>query len=286
MPIGAVGLGGQLPGLADGRAGIGRAAGAGIDHAQPDQAVAEPEAVPGPAPGGHRLLGPGRRRSPARGQVQELLEPQPALGQVPALLPEPPQRPRRLLGPAGLAGVGGPAQGQAQVGLLQLAAVQPLALVGAGEVGLGGHGQLQEVLGVAPPDRLQVAGGLEPLPPELADRLQHGEAGLPGGRPGPQHQRLVDQGGQPVQDVQPEPAGVAHRLGRLQRPAAGEHQQPPLGVQEQVVAPGDGPAQGPLPVRQGPGPAGEQAEAPLEPGQDLGGGQDLDAGGGQLDGQG
>jgi hypothetical protein len=228
----------------------------------------------------HQAIPPAPARALARAGV----------GQVPALLPEPPQRPRRLLGPAGLAGVGGPAQGQAQVGLLQLAAVQPLALVGAGEVGLGGHGQLQEVLGVAPPDRLQVAGGLEPLLPELADRLQHGEAGLPGGRPGPQHQRLVDQGGQPVQDVQPEPAGVAHRLGRLQRPAAGEHrqprEQPPLGVREQVVAPGDGPAQGPLPVRQGPGPAGEQAEAPLEPGQDLGGGQDLDAGGGQLDGQG
>ena len=51
---------------------------------------------------------------------------------MPALLPEPPQGSGGLLGPAGLAGLGRPAQGQAQVRLLQLAAVQPLGLVGAG----------------------------------------------------------------------------------------------------------------------------------------------------------
>ena len=107
---------------------------------------------------------------------------------------------------------------------------------------------------------------------------------------GPEHQRLVDQRGQAVEDVPAELPGTADGLGRLQRPAAGEHrqpgEQPPLGVREQVVAPGDGAAQGPLPVREGPGPGGQQREAPLQAGQDLLGGQDLGAGGGQLDGQG
>jgi hypothetical protein len=173
---------------------------------------------------------------------------------VPALLPEPPQRPRRLLGPVGLAGVGRPPQRGAQVDLLQVA-----------------------VFG-------------QPLLPELADRLQHREPGVAGRGLGPEHQRLVDQRGQAVEDVQPELGGVAYRLDGLEGPAAGEHRQPgkqsPLGVREQVVAPGDGPAQGPLPAREGPGPGGQQREAPLQAGQDLLGGQDPGAGGGRLDGQG
>src|SRR5215211_4658163 len=218
-------------------------------------------------------LGPRRRRLPPQGQGQELLQPAPALGQVPALLPEPPQRPRRLLGPVGLAGVGRPPERGAQVGLLQVATVQPLALVGAGEVRLGGERRVEEVLGVAPPDLLQVAVFGQPLLPELADRLQHGEPGVAGRGLGPEHQRLVDQRGQAVEDVQAELPGTADRLGRLQRPAAGEHRQPgeqsPLGVREQVVAPGDGAAQGPLPVWEGPGPGGQQREAPLQAGQDL-----------------
>ena len=143
---------------------------------------------------------------------------------------------------------------------------------------------------MAPGDRLQLAGAVQLLAPELADRLQHREPRRPAGGLGPADQRLVDQGGEPVEGVHPEVLGIADRLGRLERPAAGEHRQPgeqaPLDRVEQVVAPGDGAAQGPLPVREGPGPGGQQGEALLEPGQDLGGRQHLGPGGGQLDGQG
>jgi hypothetical protein len=157
-------------------------------------------------------------------------------------------------------------------------------------VGLGGDRQVEEVLGVAPPDLVPVVVLGQPLLGELADRLQHGEPGLARGGLGPDHRRLVDQGGQAVQDVEAQLLRVADGLGRLQGPAAGEHrqpgEQPPLGAREQVVAPGDGAAQGPLPVREGPGPGGQQGQAPLEPGQDLLGGQHLGPGRGQLDGQG
>jgi hypothetical protein len=139
---------------------------------------------------------------------------------VPALLPEPPDRPRRPLGPVGLAGLDGPAQGGAEVGVLQVAAVQPLGLVGAGEVGLGLLGQVEEMLGVAPGDLLQLAGGHQLLLPELADRRQHREPRVAGGGPGPGDQRLVDQRGHRLEGVEAEPGRVAHGLGRRQRRSA------------------------------------------------------------------
>jgi hypothetical protein len=227
---------------------------------------------PGDPPGPDQGLGPRRGPPLPRGHRQDLLQPAPALGQVPALLPEPPDRPCRLLRPVGLAGRDGPAQGGAEVGVLLVAAVQPLGLPGAGEVGLGGHGEGQVVLGVAPGERLQLAGGRQLLAPELADRLHHGEPRVAGGGPGPGDQRLVDQRGHRVERVEAERAGVADGLGRRQRPAAGEHrqpgEQPPLGGLQQLAAPGDGAAQGPLAVGEGPGPAGQQRQAALEPGTD------------------
>jgi hypothetical protein len=110
----------------------------------------------------------------------------------------------------------------------------------------------------------------------------------PGGF-GPADQRLVHQRGQPLEGVHAERLRVAHGFGRLERPAPGEHRQPgeqpsPGGV-EQVVAPGDGVAEGPLAFWEGPGPGGEDGEALLEPGQHLLGRQDLGPGCCQLDGQ-
>jgi hypothetical protein len=382
----------QLECLADGGPGLGQAADAGVDDARPDQGVRELEAVPQPAPGGHRLLGagqravqvaggevpdhtvpqgpghpslvarlaeqlealldqppgggevalgagdeplvvervgdaagvaelpfdgqgllvepvgrgdvllppgdpagPGERLGPGRGaplarrQRQELVEPPPPLGEVPSLLPEAPQRPRGLLGPVGLGGVHGPAEGGAEVGLLEVEAVQPRPLVVGGEVGFGLHRQAEEVLAVAAADQVQVAAGLQLLAGELPQGLQHPEPGLAVGGVGAADQRLVHQRGQPVDGVQPQPLRVADRLRRLDRPAAGEHrqpgEQPPLGGVEQVVAPGDGAAEGPLALREGPGPGGEDREALLQPGQHLLGRQDLGPGGRQLDRQ-
>ena len=97
------------------------------------------------------------------------------------LLPEPPQGPGGRLGPVGLAGLDRPAEGGADVGVLGVAAVQPLALVVGREVGLGLDGQVEEPPGVAAGHGLEVAEGLELLGTELPDRLQHREPGrLPG----------------------------------------------------------------------------------------------------------
>ena len=107
---------------------------------------------------------------------------------------------------------------------------------------------------MAPGDLVQLTGGGQLFPPELADRLQHGEPRAAGGGPGG-GQRLVHQRGRRLEGVEPERLRVADGLGRGQRPAAAEHRQPGeeplLGRGEQVVAPGDGAAQGPLAVREG-----------------------------------
>jgi hypothetical protein len=164
-----------------------------------------------------------------------------------------------------------------------------LPLVLGGEVGLGLQGQVQEVLGVAPASGLEVPGGPEPLLGELPDRFQHGEPGFAVGV-GPPTQRLVHQRAQPLQGIQAQSHGVAHRLGRLEGPPPGEDRQPgeqcSLGRTQKVVAPGDGPPEGPVAVRQGPGPGGEECQALLQPGEHLPGGQNLGPGGRQLDGQG
>ncbi len=127
------------------------------------------------------------------------------------------------------------------------------------------------------------------LQPEFPDGLQHREAG---GGPdlAPSDQRLVHQGRQPLQDVQAEPTRIAHDFRGLDGPAPHEGrqpgEQPPLGFVQEVVAPGDGVAQGALALGEGPDPGGEEGEAALQPRQHLLGREDLGPGGGQLDGQG
>lgn len=93
--------------------------------------------------------------------------------------------------------------------------------------------------------------------------------------------------GQALQQVQ----GVvaADRLHRVQGEASDEHaelaEQAPLRVVQQVEAPGDGVAQGPLPGRQVPGAAGQQVQALVEALGHLGRLQRADASGRQLERQ-
>jgi hypothetical protein len=106
----------------------------------------------------------------------------------------------------------------------------------------------------------------------------------------PANQRFVQQGRQPLEGVQADSLGVTHGFGSLERPPPDEHRQPgeqaSLDVVQEVVAPGDGPAKGPLALRKGSDPRGEDGETLLEPRQYLLGRQDLRPGGRQLDGQG
>jgi hypothetical protein len=80
-----------------------------------------------------------------------------------------------------------------------------------------------------------------------------------------------------------------HPLGGLQREPAGEHGQTAeealLGVAQQVVAPGDGVAQGLVTGRRIARAAGQQAQAMAHQRQHRGGGEEGAAGGCQLDGQ-
>src|SRR5215210_3562320 len=102
---------------------------------------------------------------------------------------------------------------------------------------------------------LQLAARLELLYGILADRLQHPEARLTVRAVLLTEQALGGQRRHPVQDVRPEGAfGVADRLDCLQRAAAHEDRQASvqrllLGA-EQVIAPGDGVAEGLLAGRQ------------------------------------
>ena len=142
---------------------------------------------------------------------------------------------------------------------------------------------------------VRLAARRQPLQPVLADRLQHREAGLAVDALRLAQQALVDQrrdeierseltsrgrgvasGGRhsatasarlPSSDPRPPP----HRLGRLEREAAGEDGQPAkerlLVRRQQVVAPGDGVAHRPLAGRQVARAAGQQrpAAAPAGP---------------------
>ena len=92
-----------------------------------------------------------------------------------ALLPEPPQRAGRLLGPLQPHRLDGPPERLADVPVLRVATVQPFDLVLGDQVRLGLDGQGEVVLAVSPQHEIEVAPLLELLLPELPDRLEHGE---------------------------------------------------------------------------------------------------------------
>ena len=101
---------------------------------------------------------------------------------------------------------------------------------------------------------------------------------------------MVDQCREGVQHVHLQIAGSAgNHLGRIQRAAPGKHRQVRkqaflIGI-EQVVAPIDGTAQRLLAYGQIPRAASQQLQTGFQPRQHRLGGQDLDAGRGQLDGE-
>jgi hypothetical protein len=104
---------------------------------------------------------------------------------------------------------------------------------------------------------------VEPLECLLADRVEHAEAAAAP----PPHEALHDER---LEDVE---LGVANGLRRAEREAAGEHRQPLeellLVRPEQLVAPLDRRAQRALACRGVARLAGEERQAPLEPGKKL-----------------
>lgn len=116
--------------------------------------------------------------------------------------------------------------GAPQVGLIGIQPGQPAALRRTGQVNGRLLGHRQEMRAVRRRDRggLAVVAGLdEPLGGEQPDRLQQP---VPQGSPGRlgHHQALVHQRPEQIRDIQHvQAAGPAHRLGRVQAEAAGEH---------------------------------------------------------------
>ena len=168
---------------------------------------------------------PLRGRRPPRRHGQGLVQPAAALGQVPALLPEPPQGPGGRLGGAGLATVDGPAEGRARLACScsQRSSQTPWSSAmrwgsasmarrrkcsawrrWTGSRSPEARAAPARTPGSSPASRTATAawaarsGGSATCPPARSARR---------GRPGPVLR-------------------VAHRLGRCERPAAGEHRQP------------------------------------------------------------
>ena len=186
-----------------------------------------------------------------------------ATGRPPGAAPEPP------LGVSRISGAGAPVQGRPYIVLLRCQAGQPGSSPDAGEVRGSLFGEADVVAGVAPAGPIRLARLGELLQAELADGLQHGESWLAGAGEGAQ-EALIGQGGERLQEVLAgrrrgvgKELGWVARGGHSHRPVqgegAGEDGQAPaeglLCAVQEVVAPGDGLAQGLLA-------GGEVARAP------------------------
>ena len=99
--------------------------------------------------------------------------------------------------------------------------IQPGRVAGFDDVGPARSARSQEEAGVAIAGGRLLAARLQPLQPELPDRLQHPEARLALRALLLPQQALVNQRGDPREDIE-RPIWIGDRLGRLQRAATGE----------------------------------------------------------------
>ena len=144
----------------------------------------------------------------------------------------------------------------------------------------GAVGELDQPVGLRPPQGVLLAGHVEPLPGELADRLEHPEALLAVRVGAAADEALVEQRGKRVE------VGLAHLLGVVEGAAAAEdgeaREEALLVAVEQVVAPGDRGAQRGVALV-GVTAALEQVEPLRDPLQQLLGAEELDPRGSELD---
>ena len=165
--------------------------------------------------------------------------------------------------------------------------VEPTGLVGTGQFHLGPLGQRLIPGEVGGAHRGVLPGLDETLSGVLAGDFEQPESAR--ARFGLQ-QRLVHQGSEQVENVEAlDAAAGAHLPGGFEAETAGEHrqaaQQRPFALGEQVVAPLDHRLKGRLAGRHRPGAPRQQAEIITERRRDLGHGEHVDPGGGQLDGE-
>ncbi len=280
--------------------------------AEDEQRVAGAERVPDLPGDGDALFAPGRRlrlvalpdrdrrrpvqdpnalhRAGSGAPPDRPLQPAAPLGEVAAEKPERPQRRGQSHAGSDAPDLRQPRQRRPHVGVLRLQHVAPPILRRGEPERRGPLGQVEAPGSVGTPDRRLLAARGELLQGVLADGLQHPEPGLAVGARLPMEQAPVDQRREGREDVELRAvARPADRLRRLQRTAAGEDgqaaEEDPLLFGEQVVAPGDGVAQGAQPRRLVARPAGQQRQPALQPRQQRRRREDGAARGGQLDRQ-
>ncbi len=218
---------------------------------------------------------------------RDRVEPDAGLVEVAALLPEPPEREREPCRDLGEWPRDRVIQGGPQVVVVAFQSIEPGSLVRTGQMRSGPFGEREERRGMPVADVVALATRLEHLARELRDGVEHHEARLVG-RVVDAQQALVDERRQPIEHVEAQVrTRAAHGLGGLEVAAAAEHREPvheaPATLVEQVVAPGDRPAERLLPLGQVTRSSGQQGQVVLQPGEDLVGCQELDPRGGELD---
>ncbi|CAN5583583.1 hypothetical protein BH24CHL9_BH24CHL9_03660 [soil metagenome] len=184
-----------------------------------------------------------------------------------------------------------PVQRCAQVVMLALEAIVPAVAVRPQQLRLGLFRQRQECHSVAPLDEPGLGGLLEALQGVLADGRQHPEARVGVIRAVHPEQALLGQGEESVKDVAAEVLrrtadGLDLRERRASRDDREPLEQASVRRVQQVVAPGDGAAQGLLAGRPVPWAAREHGKGVVEPGPERLHGEHPQACCGQLDGQG
>ena len=217
------------------------------------------------------------------------LEPATGLVQVAALLPEPPHGESDTDGCGAVAGEWRAVQDGTDVVVLQFEAFEDCTLVRSGQLWRGCLHEIEIPTRVERPDGRGLWPLVQHLRRELADGLDHDEAGWI--RIDGAEQALVGESHEAIEDVDGRfPRWHADDLGRIEAEPSFEHreaiEEQPVGHLEDLIAPGDRPAQRLLPRGQVTGPGCEQGELVFEPGEDRIGTEQLDPGGGKLDGQG
>ena len=227
---------------------------------------------------------------PGGGHRQQRVEPHPAFTQVSAHLPEPPGRGAQAHRLCNLAAGRRPVERSPEVVVVQLHAVQPLLALGAEQFGGGRLGQCLVCRRVAVAHKLVLAGLLESLGSVLANNLQHQQPRLVEIRE-PSQQALLRELVESREHVDPELGGwAAHRLGLLEvgpsRKDREASEELPMCVIQQVIAPADGAVQRLLPAGKIARTGAEDAGARLQPRQQGGRVEQLDARRRELDGEG
>jgi hypothetical protein len=240
------------------------------------------------APADQRL-GPGVGPAGRRGKGQGLVRPPAPGAEVAVEMPVPPEGFDHSEGDLALVVRDSPCHRGPKVLVFGRQAFHHLKESGFAQLRLRRLGEIQEVQGMATPNDIRLIVLLQPLQPELADRLEQVEADPTGLVRPSAHQAGVEQRLEAIQQCDADVAmWIADGLRGLQREPSGEHgqaaKQGAKVVVEEVMAPGDGPTQRSLAGRKVAGITRQQRETPIEPLKQGLRTQQSKPRGGQLDG--